>query len=269
MDAPFAARSDPPKRIELLGSAMDLVTADQVLGRITEAAEGGPRVLIANHNLHSLYLIGREPEMAALYGRADLIEIDSRPLILWGRLLGLKTRVSHRCTYLDWRDAFWRLAQQRRWRIFYLGGAPGVAEEAARRLSAARPGVEIAVHHGYFDRSPGSTEDAAVLAEINAFRPQVLLVGMGMPVQEAWIARHYDELHASAVLPVGAAFDYEAGVQSAAPRVLGSLGLEWLFRLASDPHRLFRRYLVEPWSLIGPALTDLARYRSGAGRRSR
>ena len=258
MDAPFAAPSEPPRRVELLGAAMDLVTADQVLGHIAVAAGGGPRVLIANHNLHSLYLVRREPEMAALYERADIVEIDSRPLILWGRLLGLKTQGAHRCTYLDWREAFWRLAQERRWRIFYLGGAPGVAEEAARRLSAKWTGAEIAVHHGYFDRSRGSAEDASVLAEINAFRPQVLFVGMGMPIQEAWIARHYDELRASAVLPVGAAFDYEAGAQTAAPRLLGSLGLEWLFRLISDPRRLFRRYLVEPWSLIGPALHDLA-----------
>ncbi len=88
-----------------------------------------------------------------------------------------------------------------------------------------------------------------------------------MPLQEAWISRHYDELNAAAVLPVGAAFDYEAGVQRAAPRVLGRLGLEWLYRLAADPRRLFHRYLVEPWTLLGPAAGDLARYRLGGGRR--
>ena len=261
MAAPIAAPSDPPRRVELLGAQMDLVTAEQVLARIALAAAGGPRALIANHNLHSLHLIRREPEMAALYGRADLIEIDSRPAILWGRLLGLPTRAEHRCTYLDWREAFWRLADENRWRVFYLGGAPGVAEEAARRVKARWPNAEIAVRHGYFDRTPGSGEDAGVVAEINTFRPQVLLVGMGMPNQEAWIARHYDALDAAAVLPVGAAFDYEAGVQTAAPRILGTLGLEWLFRLASDPRRLFRRYLVEPWSLAGPALADLVRHR--------
>ena len=263
MDAPFAAPSDPPPRVELLGAAMDLVTAEAVLGRIAAAAAAGARTLIANHNLHSLYLMRRMPEMAALYARADLIEIDSRPLILWGRLLGLPTQGAHRCTYLDWREAFWRLAHEGKWRVFYLGGAPGVAEEAAGRLRARWPGAEIAVHHGYFDRGLGSVEDTAVVAQINAFRPQVLLVGMGMPFQEAWIARHYDALEAGAVLPVGAAFDYEAGVQTAAPRVLGALGLEWLFRLVTDPRRLFRRYLVEPWSLVGLAARDFRRYRLG------
>jgi len=259
MDAPIAAPLEPPRRIALLGSAMDLVTADQVLARIAAAAAGGPRTLIVNHNLHSLCLIRREPEMAALYARADLIEIDSKPAILWGRLLGLPVRGAHRCTYLDWREAFWRTADARGWRVFYLGGAPGVAETAARNLAGRWPGARIAVRHGYFDHRPGSADDAAVLAEINAFRPQVLLVGMGMPLQEAWIQAHYDALDAPAVLPVGAAFDYEAGVQTAAPRVLGALGLEWLFRLLQDPRRLFHRYLIEPWSLAGPALADLKR----------
>ena len=268
MDAPIAAPPEPPRRIELLGSAMDLVTPGQVLARIAAAAAGGPRVLIANHNLHSLYLVRRTPEMAALYARADLIEIDSRPAILWGRLMGLPVSGAHRCTYLDWREAFWRLADQHGWRVFYLGGAPGVAEEAAARLSARWPGARIAVRHGYFDHGPGSAEAAAVLAEIDAFAPQVLLVGMGMPLQETWTQRCYEALNAAAVLPVGAAFDYEAGVQTAAPRILGALGLEWLFRLLHDPRRLFARYLIEPWGLIGPALGDVARYRLGGRRRA-
>ncbi len=266
MDAPFAAPS-ATQRVELLGGAMDLATPDEVLARVAAAAAGGPRVLIANHNLHSLYLVRRDPEMAVLYARADLIQVDSRPAIAWGRLLGLPMRAAHRCTYLDWREAFWRLAGENGWRVFYLGGAAGVAAEAARRLGKRRPGLEIAVHDGFFDRGAGSAEDAAVVAQINAFAPQVLLVGMGMPLQEAWIARHYDQLNAAAVLPVGAAFDYEAGVQKAAPRVLGRMGLEWLYRLAADPPRLFHRYLIEPWSLLGPAAGDLARYRFGGGRR--
>jgi len=265
MDAPIAAPPDPPRRIELLGAVMDLATPEQVLARIAAAAGGGPRALIANHNLHSLSLIRRTPEMAALYARADLIEIDSRPAIAWGRLLGLPVSGQHRCTYLDWREAFWSLAERHGWKVFYLGGKPGVAEEAARRLAARWPGARIAVHHGYFDRSPGSPEDAAVVAKINAFDPDVLLVGMGMPAQEVWTLRNYDALAARAVLPVGAAFDYEAGVQTPAPRVLGALGLEWLFRLLHDPRRLFHRYLIEPWSLVGPALSDIRRRRARPG----
>ncbi|HEY0053078.1 MAG TPA: WecB/TagA/CpsF family glycosyltransferase, partial [Caulobacteraceae bacterium] len=94
-----------------------------------------------------------------------------------------------------------------------------------------------------------------------AFRPDVLMVGMGMPRQELWILDHFEALPDCVILPVGAAFDYEAGVQAAAPRWMGRLGLEWLFRLAHDPKRLFVRYCVEPWTLVGPALGDLRRAR--------
>jgi N-acetylglucosaminyldiphosphoundecaprenol N-acetyl-beta-D-mannosaminyltransferase len=251
------------RRVELLGAAVDIVDAEGVLGAIAEAAGSGRKLVVANHNLHSLYLRQKDREMAAFYERADLIEIDSMPLVLWGQLMGLQTHAENRCTYLDWRDAFWTKASSEGWRVFCLGGAPGVAEEAVRRLSAAWPGAVVEGHHGYFDHASGSAENAAVIDQINAFRPDVVLVGMGMPLQELWISRNYGALARGALLPVGAAIDYEAGVQAAAPRILGQLCLEWLFRLAADPQRLGRRYLVEPWSLIPAALRDMLRYGLG------
>lgn len=253
-----------PRRIEVLGWKMDLVTPADVLAFVAQSAEGRAKSVVANHNLHSLCLARRSPAMAALYQRAELIEIDSRPLLLWARLLGLPASGAHRCTYLDWREDFWRLASERGWRVFYLGGAPGVADKAATLLTRRWPGVTIGAHHGYFDRAEGAAENKAVLDAINTFSPHVLFVGMGMPVQEAWIAANLKALDAGVILPVGAAFDYEAGVQTAAPRLLGRLGLEWLFRLARDPRRLFHRYLVEPWALLGPAVSDVARRRRRA-----
>jgi len=92
---------------------------------------------------------------------------------------------------------------------------------------------------------------------VREFKPNVLFVGMGMPRQELWIADNVEALPQAVILPVGAAFDYEAGVQKAAPRWMGRLGVEWLFRLFADPKRLFARYCVEPWFLIGPALGDV------------
>lgn len=248
-----------PRRIELLGQKVDLVTSEEVLAFVADAAERRTGAVVANHNLHSVYLARRSPAMAAFYERADLVEIDSQPLVQWAALLGLPATAAHRCTYLDWRDDFWRMAAERGWRVFYLGGAPGVAAKAAERLMQRWPGVEIAVHDGFFDRAEGSAEEHAVVQTINAFSPHVLFVGMGMPLQEEWILRHRTALDAGTILPVGAAFDYEAGVQTAAPRLLGRLGLEWLFRLAHDPQRLFHRYMVEPWSLIGVAGADLLR----------
>jgi N-acetylglucosaminyldiphosphoundecaprenol N-acetyl-beta-D-mannosaminyltransferase len=254
------------RRIELLGAAVDVVTCEDVLAFISDAAETTSKVVIANQNLHSLCLSRHSPAMEAFYRRADLIEIDSMPMVLWGRLLGRGTRRTNRCTYLDWRDGFWALASERRWRVFLLGAEPGVAEEASRRLGSRWPGVEIQVRHGYFDATPGSSENDEVLEQINGFRPHVILVGMGMPRQEAWIVQNLDALSSGAILSVGGAFDYEAGVQDAAPRIYGRLCLEWMYRLVHDPRRLYWRYLVEPWALVGPAVRDLMVYGFGKGR---
>ena len=96
-----------------------------------------------------------------------------------------------------------------------------------------------------------------MVAEITAFRPHILFVGMGMPRQEAWLLHHTEFLPPCVTFSVGAAFDYEAGAQSAAPRWVGRAGLEWLYRLVRDPKRLFYRYCVEPWTLFPVALTDI------------
>jgi len=246
-----------PPRVRLLGAEFDLVTPSQVLERTAAYVDQGRSAVIANHNSHSLFLHRRSPALRAFFAKADLIEIDSTPVIAWGRLLGLPVSRAHRCTYLDWRDDFWRLAEARGWKVFYLGGAPGVAETACGRLAARWPNVRLASHHGYLDADPGSAENRALLAQIGAFQPDIVFVGMGMPRQERWILDNRAAFTRGVLFSVGAAFDYEAGVQTAAPRWMGRVGLEWLFRLATQPRRLAMRYLVEPWFLAPAAFEDL------------
>lgn len=245
------------ERIRLLGQVMDRMRPEEVMRQLAEWVRAREKAVIANHNLHSLHLIRTEPRVAEFYARADLVQIDSTPLIAFGRLVGRGTRRKHRSTYLDWREHFWSLADRERWRVMFIGGAEGVADAAADRLRARHGRVELAVRSGYFDAAPGSGDNRRLVAEVTDFAPQVLLVGMGMPRQEIWIADHLDALPDCVVLNVGAAFDYEAGVQKAAPRWMGKAGLEWLYRLAVDPKRLFHRYCVEPWHLIGPITDDL------------
>jgi len=246
-----------PQRIRVMGEPVDLVTCDDVMRFIARKVETQQRAVIVNHNSHSLALIRKTPQMRDLYDRADLIEVDSTPLVLWGKLLGKPIGRGNRCTYLCWRRPFWDLADQRRWRVFYLGGAPGVADRAAERLRERAPGAVIETRHGYFDMTPGSADNEAIIRQINAFQPDVLFVGMGMPRQEIWLAQNHDRLKGGVLIPVGAAFDYEAGVQKAAPRWTGRLGVEWAYRFLHDPKRLFHRYFVEPWELVPAAFTDL------------
>jgi len=256
------------ERITLLGEGVDLVRPEELMHRLTTWVAAGEKRVVANHNLHSLYLIRRDPEMRAFYDLADLVELDSTPLIHFGRLIGKPTRPFHRCTYLDWRDHFWSLANRQGWRVMCVGGAPGVGTTAIERLSARYPGAVLATHSGYFDATLGSVGNAEVVQAVRDFAPDVLLVGMGMPRQETWIARNLADLPDAVILPVGAAMDYEAGVQAAAPRWMGRMGLEWLFRLVSDPRRLFVRYCVEPWFLVPAAVRDIRDARN-RGRQAR
>lgn len=248
------ARHD--RRIRLLGAEMDVVTREDVFAFTIDCLEGRRRGLVANHNLHSLALLSRAPEMARLYALADLVEIDSMPLIAWGRLLGREVRREHRNTYLDWREDFWRIANARGWRVFHLGCRPGVGRAAVGKLSARWPQVVLAERDGYFDLD--GPDNAVVLAEIEAFRPDVLFVGMGMPRQEQWIVANWERLPDCVIFPIGAAFDYEAGAVPTPARWAGRLGLEWLARFLAEPGRLFHRYFIEPWSLAPAMIRDLA-----------
>ena len=243
----------PPARLRLLGAEVDLITPADMLATVERWIAAGQRGVVANHNLHSLHFHGRSGRMRAFFEAADIIQIDSMPMIAWGRLLGLPLKRAHRSTYLDWREDFWRLADACGWRVFYLGGAPGVAEEACRRLARRWAGVSFGARDGYFK----PTDDLAVVDQINAFAPDIVFVGMGMPRQEAWILKHHGAIRRGVLFNVGAAFDYEAGAQTAAPRWAGRIGLEWLFRLLTQPGRLAYRYLVEPWSLLPAAIGDV------------
>jgi len=255
---PYRLRRRPEERIHLLGGAMDFVKAPEVFHFVRGQIETGQSAIIGNHNLHSLYLLRRDARFREFYSQADLIEVDSIPLIFWAKLVGRRGRRFHRCTYLDWRNDFWAMISDHGWRVFFLGGEQAAGDEASSVLKAAWPGINLRTHHGYFDASDDSAENVEVLGAINDFAPHILLVGMGMPRQEIWVAQNARHLRDCVIFTVGGAFDYEAGVQQSAPRWLGQLGAEWLFRLVSNPTRMFERYCIEPWALLPLAIHDIA-----------
>ncbi|CAN5217836.1 WecB/TagA/CpsF family glycosyltransferase [soil metagenome] len=250
-----ARRSD--ERIFLLGQPIDLVKPEEVLHHMQRWILQQKKAIVANHNLNSLALMRRHSGMESFYRKADLIELDSTPLVYFARLLGLHSRPFHRCTYLDWRDHFWSLVNRNGWRVMYVGGTQEVVDVARDRLLARYPRARIMGCNGYFDATPGSQANRDIIDQATLFQPHILFVGMGMPRQEMWIQQNLDALPDCVIFSVGAAFDYEAGVQKAAPRWMGRMGVEWLFRLLADPKRLFSRYCIEPWGLIDLIAADL------------
>ncbi len=153
---------------------------------------------------------------------------------LWGR------RLPGRSTGADFMPRFCAELARRGRRVFLLGAREGVAAEAAAALAAAAPGLAVAgTRHGYF----AADESEGIVEQINAARPDVLLVGLGAPAQERWIASNLDRLQVPLVWGVGGLFDFVSGRTPRGPKWLWDHGFEWLCRLMVEPGRLWRRYL--------------------------
>jgi N-acetylglucosaminyldiphosphoundecaprenol N-acetyl-beta-D-mannosaminyltransferase len=255
------------QQLSLAGIRVDALTQRDLL-ELMRPALGGNTRLVLYHNLHSLYLFETDEAFRRFYQRASSVYIDGLPLIWLGRALGLPLRSSHRVTFLDCFDAVLQRACANGCRIFYLGSNREVVAEALPLLRAKHPGLLIAGHHGYLATE---AESDSVISEINEFRTDVLFVGMGMPVQEAWLDLHMDELKAHVIFASGATLDYVTGHAYQPPRWAGNLGLYGLARMISDPKRLWRRYLLEPFLLAGcllkRILTGSGHYQAGVGNR--
>jgi N-acetylglucosaminyldiphosphoundecaprenol N-acetyl-beta-D-mannosaminyltransferase len=243
---PISARQDM-KRTAVLGVEVDALSMTDLNTIVAEAIEHRRRVVVANHNLHSIYLYHHDAKMRAFYATADHIYVDGMPIVVFGRLLGKPLGREHRVTLADWMGPLAGEAAEHGWRVFCLGCRPGVAERGASVLRRSYPGLQIETAHGYFDPDPASPEDQAVLAKIEAWHPHVLITGMGMPRQEHWIVDHLEKLQVNVIVNGGAILDYFAGAIPTPPRWAGRTGLEWFFRLIAEPRRLWFRYLVEPW----------------------
>ncbi len=234
-------------RYAFLGVEVDALTIPELNLLIAESIRKNKQWIIANHNLHSLYIYHHDAKMRNFYAKADYTHIDGMPLVFLGKLRGFPLKREQRVTYADWVWFLMGEAQQKGWRIFYLGSKPGVAEKGARILREQFAGLQISVAHGYINLQKDSSETLATLDKINAYQPHVLMVGMGMPRQEYWILDNLDQIQTNAILTSGACIDYVAGAVPTPPRWMGELGLEWLYRLLSEPKRLWKRYLLEPW----------------------
>ncbi len=188
--------------------------------------------------------------MRAMYAAASHTFIEGMGLVAAGRLLGLPVRRANRIAILDWIHPLMAHAACEQWRVFILAGKPGVARLGAERLARAYPGLTLETASGYFDTWEQGSDNEWMVERVNRFRPNLLLVGMGMPRQETWIAANHARLDANVILNVGGLMDCVAGEIPTAPRWLGQYGLEWLFRLLATPGRTAGRYLVEPWMLL-------------------
>jgi N-acetylglucosaminyldiphosphoundecaprenol N-acetyl-beta-D-mannosaminyltransferase len=205
-------------------------------------------------NVHYAMLTHQRPELRAVNARAAFLVADGAPLVWASRRAG--RRLPERVAGADLIFDLAALAAARGYGVFLLGGAPGVAEAAARRLGAAAPGLrDVGVESPPY-REPTPEEHAALVARIRAARPEILMVAATMPRGEIWTAAHLEELGVPLCVNLGAALDFAAGRVRRAPRPLQRLGLEWAFRAALEPRRLLPRYARNARFVLGRLLGE-------------
>lgn len=222
-------------RIKILGVPFDPLGMEEAVERIASFMAVDQCHLVVTANPETVMKAGEDRELMAILQEAQLVVADGIGIVWAARCLG--TPLPGRVPGVELAEALVALAAQRGYRVYLLGGAPGVAAEAARCLERKYPGLVIAgVQHGYFSRE----EEEGVVAAVAAARPHLLLVGLGMPKQEKWIYRHRQRLGAAVAIGVGGSLDVFAGKVCRAPDWMCRRGLEWLYRLFSQPQRFFR-----------------------------
>ena len=230
-------------RVRIGELEVDSVTFEQALERIANLVERGDGGAVFTPNVDHVVKAASDVEFRLAYSRASLCLADGMPILWAARLLGspLPAKVSGSDLVLP----LARLAGERRWRVYLIGGAPGVAAEAGVKL-ARELGVDVVGTDSPAVREDGTVEQAEeTLERLTATKPHLVLVAFGAPKQERFIDRYGDSIRPAVAMGVGGSLDFMVGRVKRAPAWMSRAGLEWLFRLGQEPRRMWRRYLIE------------------------
>lgn len=237
------------ERTRLAGLDFDMLTHAQLIDEVTLALRRGIGGSIVTPNVDICRRASRDPACAALVARASVVVPDGMPLIWAARVAGRP--LAGRVTGADLIFSLAQAAAANCWQVFLLGGLPGaggqpgVAELAARRLAERYPGLRVAGSYSPPASFDAAADDITELRRVLAERqPGLVFVGLGFPKQEQLIARLAADLPGTWFLGCGAAISFAAGQLRRAPSWMQRAGLEWAYRLMSEPRRLARRYLV-------------------------
>ncbi|PJE29216.1 polymer biosynthesis protein, WecB/TagA/CpsF family [Pseudooceanicola antarcticus] len=243
-------------RIRLFGLDIVDATTDAVITRLLQP---GRRTRLAFLNAHCGNIAARNPTYRDALVTAGMILPDGIGVEMAARMSGQS--LTENLNGTDFTPRLLQAAARRGLSVFLLGGQPGVAAEAAERLGRDIPGLKIA---GTRDGYDGMTDENAAVAAVNASGADILLVALGVPFQDNWLAKHEARLSPRITMGVGALLDFLAGRVKRAPAIVRKARAEWAWRLAMEPRRMARRYLIGNFAFLGRAYLD-ARAQRPAG----
>lgn len=231
--------------VAMFGLRFAAVTLHEAARMLVEAGADRRKGLVVTPNVDHLVIIHRDASARLVYQSASWVFADGMPIVWLSRVLH-PPGVPERVTGSDLLPLVASQSAERGLRLFFCGGAAGVAERLVARLQEATPRMNIVGTYSPplgFESDPD--ESARMVRRCNDARPDILFLGLGTPKQELWAYRHLSELNVGPILCFGGAFDLAAGLKARAPRWLRNAGLEWAWRLAYEPRRLWKRYLVQ------------------------
>ncbi|MFA5240818.1 MAG: WecB/TagA/CpsF family glycosyltransferase [Sulfuricella sp.] len=225
---------------KVLGASIDAVVWDEALDRIQDWGARRESRYVCICNVHSVITASQDEAFGRIVNAADMATPDGAPVAWMLRQMGFAGQAR-----ISGPDLMWALCERcaaENLAVYFYGSTEATLELLEKRLQAAFPGLRMAMEPPPF-RALTAEEDAAAVERINASGAGFVFVGLGCPKQELWMSEHRGRVNA-VMIGVGAAFDFHSGKVTRAPRWMRDNGLEWLHRLASEPGRLWKRYLV-------------------------
>jgi N-acetylglucosaminyldiphosphoundecaprenol N-acetyl-beta-D-mannosaminyltransferase len=247
-------------RVDLAGTLIDQVDRALAVEWIRRFLLSGRSHQIVTVNLDFVSIATRSPSFQQVINQADLAVADGMPLVWLSRLKG--RALAERVTGVDLVDECCAMAAESGQGVFLLGAAPGIAEKAARELQVRYPGLRISGTYSPPIGMLNRHEDEYMVKLVQDAAPGFLFVALGAPRQDIWIRDHLLQLNVPVAMGVGCALDLLAGSVTRAPHWIQRSGFEWAYRLAQEPGRLWRRYLLKDLPMLGRLVWSSTR---GAG----
>lgn len=249
---------DRIEHVRMWGLSLAALTCGQTLDAVDQFIARGQPSFFITANLHYAMLSDRDPRLAEVNRQAALLVADGMPMVWYSRL-ARRRPLPERVAGSDLIYLLSERAAQRGHRLFLLGGAPGVAEEAAVELSRRYGGLQIAGIESPELDALSPRQNAQLIERIRRARPDLLFAALGQPKGELWLAKNCAALGVPACVQLGASFDFVAGRIRRAPRWTHRTGLEWFWRMAHEPRRLVPRYLADAVFLVKAIARDVVR----------